>query len=428
MHAFRRWLPALPAALLALTGCSSTLEDGSGPPPPGQLLASDKQRQTAPGAPAEDLASAVTGNTDFGVALYRQSAQPGQNVFFSPFSITQALAMTYAGARGTTETQMAQALRFSLPQGRLHPAMNALDLMLQGRSAGSEGRKVPLPELRVVNATWAQQGLAFEPTFLDVLAQHYGAGVRAVDFTHEPGALRTAINAWVEGQTNGHIQDLLPEGAVKADTRLVLTNALYFKGAWAAPFLSQSTHDASFHLLEGGETTVRMMQGQGFHPHMRGEGFEALALPYEGGAFRMLLIVPDAGRFTDVEARLSASFLDGVRAAMVAENTALGLPRFEVKQTLPLTDSLQALGMVDAFSGQADLSGMTKEEKLAITRALHQAFVSVNEAGTEATAATAIIAGPTSVPQAFTVDRPFLFLIEDVETKAVLFLGRFVKP
>jgi serpin B len=396
--------------------------------PPGELVSSSLQRSTPSDVTAGELASVVSGNTDLGAALYRQAVKPGQNLFLSPFSVTQALAMIYGGARGNTETQMGQALRFSLPQARFHPAMNALDQTLQSRAANAQGQNGPPPELRVLNTTWGQKGLTFEPAFLDGLAQHYGAGMRVVDFAQESEPIRVRINEWVESSTKGLIRELLPEDTVNGDTRLVLTNVLYFKGRWSESFEPERTHDAPFHLLDGGVRQVKTMVRSGIIPRMRGEGFDALALPYKGGAFRMLLVVPDSGRFADVESRLSEDFLAGVRQALAPRFTALRMPRFQVETTLPLKDSLEALGMVDAFSSAADFSGLTSQERLRIAFVQHKAFVSVDEAGTEAGAATAVGAVPVSVPEPFAVNRPFLFLIEDVETKAVLFLGRLVNP
>ncbi|MDY7228386.1 serpin family protein [Hyalangium rubrum] len=418
-----RWLSSTLAAALLLAGCSQGL-----PEAPGELIASDKKRVEEPTASTEDLASLASGNTDFGVALYQQVKKPGENVFFSPFSISQAFAMVYAGARGNTEQQMRQALHFTLPQERLHPAMNALDLALSGRAEQVGDQKQPPPELRVVNATWAQKGYTLEPAFLDVLAQHYGAGIRGVDFQREPESIRSQINDWVEAHTNDRIQELLPEGSVKSDTRLALVNALYFKGAWSSTFPTQLTQSGAFHLLGGEQQQVQMMHRSDSTPRKRGDGFNALALPYVGKAFRMLLIVPDAGRFEEIEGRLSASFLDSVRAEMQSEYLALGIPKFKLEGEVPLTGALQTLGMVDAFGSEADLSGITTQERLAITSARHKAFISVDETGTEAAAATGITIGPVSQPESIIVNRPFLFLIEDVETKTVLFLGRVVKP
>ncbi len=411
------------AAVLVLAGCSQAL-----PEAPGELIASDKQRVAQPDVSTEDLASLAAANTDFGVALYRQVAKPGENVFFSPFSVTQAFSMVYAGARGNTEQQMRQALRFPLAQEQLHPAMNALDLVLQSRAEPKPEQKGKPPEFRVVNATWGQKGFVFEPDYLDVLALHYGAGLRAVDFQRDTETLRTQINDWVAGQTEDRIQDLLPKGFVTPDTRLVLVNALYFKGEWAHPFEPKRTASATFHLLDGGQKDVKMMERMGALARMQGDGFKGLALPYVGKAFRMVIIVPDSGRFEEVEARLSAPFLDTVRQQLRNDEVVLRLPKFQVESGFALPDAMKALGMVDAFNDSADLSGISSQGNLVISGAQHKAFLAVDELGTEAAAATGIGVVDTSVPPTITVDRPFLFLIEDVETKSVLFLGRLVTP
>lgn len=422
------WLSPVLVALLAMTGCNDTPKNPSTIEAPGELIASGLERTTTPGATAEELALVAAGNTDFSAALYRELARTEENLFFSPFSITQGFAMVYVGARSNTEAQMQQALRFPLPQERLHPAMNALDLALHSRTAGVPAGQGDPPELHVVNATWGQKGYAFEQAFLDVLALQYGAGMRAVDFAYDPDDVRARINAWVAGQTNDRIKDLLPDGSVKGDSRLVLTNALYFKGSWAAPFEPASTRSEPFFLLGGDTKQVQMMHSHTIVPHMRGQGFEALALNYVGQAFRMLLIVPDSGRFTEVESLLSAEFLDGIRAALVSGYFDLGMPKFQTETAFSLAEPLQKFGMVDAFTSAADFSGITQQERLLITSAWHKAFVAVDEKGTEAAAATGIVGGPVSIPPPLTVNRPFLFLIEDVETKTVLFLGRIVEP
>ncbi|MFP2904642.1 serpin family protein [Pyxidicoccus sp. 3LFB2] len=423
------WSPRLLTALLLLAGCSSSedTEEQPLPEPPGELVASDKQRTRSPDVPAEDLAAVVAGNTDFGAALYRQSTRPGENFFFSPYSITQAFAMTYAGARGNTEAQMAQALRF-VSQDRLHPALNALDLALQERAERPVQEGSP-PTLRVVNALWGQKGHTFEPAFLDTLAVNYGAGMRVVDFSTEFDSIRSRINDWVKQRTEGRIQGLLPDGSVRPDTRLVMANALYFKGAWAAPFRDNGTASAPFHRLDGSEQQVQMMSGaDGLFPSGKGDGYEAVALPYVGQSFRMLLVIPDSGRFAEVESRLSASFLSEARSKLETKRLLLRMPKFQVETKLPLLAPLQALGMVDAFTSAANLSGMTTQGALVITAAQHKAFVAVDEKGTEAAAATAVVGGPVSIPPELVVDRPFLLLIEDVDTQAVLFLGRIVDP
>ncbi|EPX65373.1 serpin (serine proteinase inhibitor) family protein [Cystobacter fuscus DSM 2262] len=421
--------------LLAACACSSgePLGGGQGPGPgpaeaasaPGEFISAGKERVANPVVPASDLELVAAGNTDFGAALYRELREPGKNLFFSPYSVSQALAMVYAGARGETERQMGQGLRFSLPQDRFHPAMNALSQALLV-PAGDTGQATP-PQFHGVNATWGQKGFAFQPGFLDVLALHYGSGMHVVDFSANPSGIREDINAWVWEQTEQRIKDLLPPTAVTPLTRLILVNALHFKGAWQSPFREKGTQDAPFHTLDGATRQVPMMWG-GRARHMKGEGFQALALDYVGRGFRMLIVLPDSGRFEEIESRLSANFLDGIRGALTGHQEDVHLPRFEVETSAPLIPKLLQLGIRDLFDEHADLSGLSSAESLVISSIEHKAFVSVNEKGTEAAAATAVVAGPPSMPAPFLVDRPFLFLIEHVSTRNVLFLGRYMTP
>jgi serpin B len=418
--------------LLAVCACSPTGAPLDNAPhsteeetAPGEFITSGKERVANPEVAVSDVESVAAGNTDFGASLYRELREPGQNLFFSPYSVSQALAMVYAGARGRTETQMSQGLHFSLPQARFHPAMNALNQALLVPSAGT-GEATP-PQLHGVNATWGQKGFAFQPEFLDVLALHYGTGMHVVDFSDNPSGVRDDINAWVSARTEERIKDLLPVGSVTPLSRLILVNALHFKAAWNTPFRDKGTQDAPFHTLDGGTRQVPMMRG-GQARHMKGAGFEALALDYVGRDFRLLLVLPDTGRFEEVEARLSADFLGGIRGALVSRNLDVHLPRFQVETSASLIPKLRALGIEDLFNEHVDLSGLSSAESLVISSIMHKAFVSVNEKGTEAAAATAVVLGPPSVPQPFLVDRPFLFLIEHVNTQNVLFLGRYVTP
>ncbi len=442
MTSYRRGFAIGCATALLLTGCGPAPESTPTPespgldtrclcePPvpvagaPGEAVSSSAPRELAPGATPQEVAAAVAGNTDFGAALLRLS-QPGANVFFSPYSISQALSMVYAGARGETAAQMSEVFGFSPTQARHHPAMNAVELAMQPGTAG--GTWGTPPTLRVVNGLWGRQGFAFEPAFLDVLARQYGAGMRVVDFSQNAPAIREQINGWVAEQTMNRIKELLPVGGVKPDTALMLVNALYFKGAWATPFSQQGTADAPFHALDGQTRPVPTMRG-GTGQYMKGQGFEAVSLDYQGREFRMLVVLPEAGRFAEVEGRLSSDFLKDVRSRLSSRYLDLRMPRFEVETTLPLIPPLRSLGMEVAFTGQADFTGMARGTALTISSASHKAFVSVNELGTEAAAATEVGMGPPSVPEPFAVNRPFLFTIEHVATGNVLFLGRYVSP
>ncbi len=374
----------------------------------------------------------MRGNTAFALDLYRSAVEDpknvGSNVFFSPYSITMALAMTFAGARGETESQMASALHFALPQARLHPAVNALDLAIQSRGADMDLDGDPF-KLNVTNALWGQAEFPIETGFLDVLGLSYGAGLRVVDFVNATEASRLVINKWVEEQTAGRIEDLLPSGVITAMTRLVLTNAIYFKASWDTPFEESSTRDGAFHLTDGGEVTVPLMRQESTYGFFADPMFQAIELPYVGELFSMVVILPNEGSFATVERSLDADRLAEIFEGFASQRMNLVFPKFKVEFNLPLKQKLAELGMPIAFGGGADLSGIADvQPPLFIQDVLHKAFVEVNEKGTEAAAATAVIVGIDSVPPTVRVDRPFVFMIRDVQSGTVLFLGRVLDP
>ena len=398
---------------------------------PIQVVRADAARVTRPDVPAQDLADLVRGNNGFAVDLYRAlREQESGNFFYSPFSISIALAMTWAGARGETEREMADVLHFTLPQDRLHPAFNALDLELAQRGQGARGRDGKGFRLHIVSALWGQKGYQFLPEFLDALARNYGAGLRLLDFVSDPEAARRVINDWVSEQTGGRIQDLIPPGAVDALTRLVLTNAIYFNAAWAEPFEKNRTADGPFYLLDGRQVTVPMMRQTAQFGYAEGEGFQAVELPYDGEELAMVILLPQEGRFEEFEAALDAARVEEILGSLTSRHLNLTMPRFRVESSFRLADTLAAMGMPSPFQpGQADFSGMDGTRDLYIRAVLHKAFVSVDESGTEAAAATAVIVGLTALPGLeVTVNRPFIFLIRDRQTGAVLFIGRVVNP
>jgi serpin B len=399
--------------------------------PVGEMARSGKQRETSPDVAGQDLAGLVDGNSAFAFDLYQILREERENVFYSPYSISVALAMTYAGARGETERQMANALRFSLAQDHLHPAFNSLDLELARRGEGAQGKDGEGFRLNVVNAIWGQAGYAFLPEFLDVLAENYGAGLRVLDFSSAPEESRVTINDWVSEQTEGRIEDLIPAGGIDALTRLVLTNAIYFNAAWGQPFEPSLTADGPFHLPGGGEVNVPMMKQTESFGYTRGEGYQAIELPYDGHELSMVVLLPDAGGFDSFEDALDAGRVDVIVGDLAYRQVALTLPRFEVESGFSLADALAAMGMPEAFTSGADFSGMTGDRDLFISEVIHKAFVSVDEAGTEAAAATAVVMEGLALPEEpveVTVDRPFIFLIRDVQTGAILFVGRVVDP
>ena len=256
------------------------------------------ERESSPSVSGEDLGELVGGNSEFAFDLYRSLDDSTDNLFFSPYSISAALAMAYAGARNETERQMAGTLRFGLTQDRLHPAFNALDLTLAPQATSEDGGDFTL---RVANSVWGQQNYGFLPDFLDTLAVNYGDHVRPVDFRHAPEDARGGINDWVSDETEERITNLVPQGAITPLTHLVLANAIYFRAEWRRPFLESATTDQPFHLLDGSELDVPMMRQQSNLRYARGDGYHAVELPYKGGKVVMTVVLPDAGRFSEFE-------------------------------------------------------------------------------------------------------------------------------
>jgi serpin B len=389
----------------------------------------------APVTPIEirdaDVAELIEGNSAFAFDLYELLRAEGGNLFYSPHSICLALAMTYGGARGETEAQMADALDFRLPPERLHPAFRVLSAELALRSAGPTGEEGEGFQLHIVNALWGQKGFEFLHPFLDLVAENYGAGLKRLDFASDPEEARLTINDWVADQTEDRIEDLIAPGLIDGLTRLVLTNAIYFNAAWAHPFSAEGTQDGPFHRLDGSQATVPMMAQTTSFLYGEGDGYQAVELPYIGGQVVMLILLPQAGEFEAFEDSLDEGLVEAAVTRLGYRQVALTMPRFEYESQFSLKDTLTELGMPVAFTGGADFSGMTGDQELFISEVVHKAYVSVDEEGTEAAAATAVLMPLSAAPEEpvlFNVDRPFVFLIRDVETGAILFLGRVVDP
>jgi serpin B len=370
----------------------------------------------------------VEGNSAFTFDLYQALRSEEGNLFYSPYSVSLALAMTYAGARGETEDQMANTLRFVLPQDRLHATFNALDWELASRGEGARGKDGEGFRLNIVNALWVQQDFEFLQGFLDLIAENYGAGLRLLDFVNAPEESRILINQWVSDQTQGRIEDLVPQGFIDDDTRLVLTNAIYFNAAWLYPFSERATKDGTFHLLDGGEVTVPMMKETAGFGYADGDGYQAVELPYDGDQLSMVIMLPDEHQFLAFESSLDAKVVGAIVEDLYRGRLALTLPKFEVQSDFGLADRLADMGMPTAFSDAADFSGISGAGDMFITDVVHQAFISIDEAGTEAAAATAVGMGLTSLPPELEINRPFVFLIRDIQTGAILFVGRVLNP
>ncbi|MBA7656497.1 hypothetical protein ES703_64423 [subsurface metagenome] len=419
---------ALPFVLIAimlfgLVACTQ--------PVSSEVLQSDKQRVTSPVATQAGLATLVDGNSAFAFNLYQALRETDDNLFYSPYSISLALAMTYAGARGETEEQMANTLHFTLEDNRLHPAFNWLDIELASRGKGAKGKDDEGFRLHIVNAIWGQKDYEFLSEFLDLLAENYGAGLRILDFMKAPEQSRITINKWVSDQTEERIKDLIPKGAIDELTRLVLTNAIYFNAAWQYPFEEDATFNSAFYLLNGDKITIPMMRQTESFGYAEGDGYQVVELPYDGRELSMLVLLPQTGQFELFEESLNAQRVDDIVKNLNTREVVLTMPKFEFESSFGLKKTLTAMGMPVAFSASADFSGMTGNPDLFIGEVLHKAFVSVDEAGTEAAAATAVIMELTAIPGEpveVTIDRPFIFLIRDIESGTILFIGRVVNP
>jgi serpin B len=396
-----------------------------------QLLMSEVPRDTSPDPSADDRATFEAGNRSFAFDLYRQLATADENLFFSPFSVSVALGMTYPGAEGETETQIKDTLHFDLPEPALHSAFNSTLLALAGRGTELAEQATGTGfELRVVNQAFGQQGYPFLDSYLDVLAEHYGSGLISVNFADsEP--TRVLINDWVAEQTETRVKDLLPPASLTGDTRLVLTNAVYFKANWLAQFKVEDTMDAPFQAPDG-ERTVPMMRQVLDTSYAEGPGYQAVALPYLSPSVRMLIILPAAGELASLAGALDDALFTEIRQALGEHEVTLGLPRFEFESENPLKSPLNALGMEVPFvMGSADFSAIAGGvEQLFIDQIYHKAFVAVDEEGTEAAAATAVVINTESAKPlaSITLDRPFIFAIYDEPTGQILFLGQLTDP
>jgi serpin B len=438
-----RGLAVLLVAPLVMSACAdqqpspspSTSPPAISPAEPGgaELARADVARATSTDVTAAELARLVAGDTGFAIDLLRVAAGDG-NALISPYSVAAALTMTYAGARGDTAQEMRRVLHLALPDDRIHAARNELDLRVTAEPAVPEGEDGEPFAIQVANSLWGQAGYPFLEEFLALLAENYDAGMNMVDYVAAAEQARQTINARVEEQTEGRIVDLIREGVITDLTRLVLVNAIWFKASWATPFDADLTRDGPFRLLEGGDVTVPLMHGNLQLPYADGDGFQAVRLPYAGDA-SMLIILPDPGRFEQMADQFSASDLDAIRRAESEHLVGLSMPTFEFRSQLQLKPALQELGMVAAFTDPAlpngaDFTGITEARELLIHEVVQQGFIAVDEEGTEAAAATAVIIGRESAPTPVTVsiDRPFLFLIEHGTTGELLFIGQVTDP
>ena len=383
----------------------------------------------------------VTGNNKFALELYAKLRGKKGNLFFSPYSISTALAMTRAGARGQTETQMAGVLHFPIItkpgtelSSKLIPDRQKFasvfgkiikDLNNRGKKGGYE--------LRVANALWGQEGYEFLEEFLELIKNNYDGQLNEVDFVKAAEAARKTINTWVEKETNNKIKNLIRKGLLSSMTRLVLTNAIYFKGNWAKQFKEDRTKDAPFTLANGRKMDVAMMNQTGQFNYMETESFQALELPYVDDELSMIILLPkEFDGLDEFEKTLTAENLSKWMDQLHNREVIVSIPKFKMTSQFALASVLKSMGMIDAFSPNADFSGMNGRRDLFISAVIHKAYVDVNEEGTEAAAATAVTMkltsiGPTRIP-VFCADHPFLFIIRDNHSGSILFIGRVMHP
>jgi serpin B len=411
-------------------------------------------------AKQQDVAAVAKSGNDFAVDLYARLAGKSKgNLFFSPASIETALAMTYAGARGRTGEQMYLALHLPITttmehlrseggypapwkkvqkpwgQDRLHPAFGSL--LRQLNTPLKDYRGKPAYQLIVSNALWGQKGYPFRKEFTQLVKANYGAGLNDVNF-NKPGQACGTINDWVAEKTKDKIKDLIPQGVLTPLTRLVLTNAIYFKSNWASEFKKRATKDGPFHLSAEKQITVPLMNQQKRFGYMETDTFQAIEMPYKRRDLSMIVFLPKkVDGLAAVEKTLTVENLARWLKQLKAETVKVTFPKYKLTSQFRLAEVLKAMGMTNAFNAKlADFSGMTTvEERLWIAEVIHKAFVAVDEQGTEAAAATAVIMrtlnghmGKPATPKIFKADHPFLFLIRHNATGSILFMGRVMNP
>ncbi|MDH3308939.1 MAG: serpin family protein [Acidimicrobiia bacterium] len=442
-----RLLAALLALALVAAACGET--DGSPPttPSPGTTpTTADPGNRTEAFNPGDvarislpratptltdaEIAAVVAADAEFGLDLFEIIAAD-DNTMISPYSIATALSMLYPGARGTTAEEIAGVLHLSVDDATLHAVRNHIDTALTTPPPPLSDSDTREPfTIRPANSAWGQGGYPFLDDYLSILATDYGAGLRLLDYVGDPEGSRAIINQWVEDATEDRISDLIPEGAITVDTRLALVNAIWFYANWFEQFDPALTANGSFTLLDGSELLVPLMHASLRTGYSETELFAAVRLPYAGDA-AMVVLLPNSGSPADLAAALEPADLDIAWGDHLVDLT---MPSFEFEAEVALKPALQKLGMNKAFehpsADGADLTGITAARELYVSDAFHKTFIALDEEGTEAAAATAIIVSTESAPQpaTFTADRPFLFWIEHASTGEMLFLGQVVDP
>lgn len=422
------------AAALFAAGCGKkkrqsqqakkdTAQEAAAQPDETEPAKPPPSKPSPPEVSAADLDAVVDGNNKFALDLFAHISSGRDNLFFSPVSISTALAMTYGGAGGKTEAEMRKVLHFALKEEKLHQAFAAL----AGKMESKENR------LSVANRLWGQKGLKFHEAFLTLTSQYYGAELQQLDFKNATEAARKTINAWVEEKTEDKIIELIKPGLLGSLTFLVLTNAIYFKGAWESKFDEKHTKDAFFTPLEGKKVKVPMMHQEEDINYASVDDLQILEMPYAGEEMSMVVLLPGQSSSLDnLEKSLTWENLNTWLSALQKQKVEVFLPSFKMTSGFLLGDALRSMGMESPFSAKdADFSGIADAEVFFLSEVIHKAYVDVNEEGTEAAAATAVMvkgAKPPGQPPVFRADRPFLFLIMEKSSGSILFIGRLANP
>jgi len=412
---------------LLLIGCDSS---SAGPIVEKiEVAESQLKRDLNPQATIIQKKELAKSNNDFAFEMFSNlQDNVNDNIFFSPYCISEALVMSYAGAKGITKSQMATALHFIDDEQQLHTTFNALDLHLNY----NEGNYT----LSVANSLWPQKDYTFLEIYLDTIKQNYGAGMRLLDYKNDTENSRQIINSWVEEKTHNRIKNLIPKGVLSPLTRLTLVNAIYFKGQWVEDFSKYATKNETFTLEDGSTIQTPLMSQTNNFLYKESDIFQSIALPYQGDRTSMVIILPKVGYFNDVLQNINNSYSE-ILDTMAHKEVSLKMPKFEFTTGLySLKEPFEKLGMVDAFNDNyADFSGMTGKRDLFIGAILHKAFIKVDENGSEAAAATAVVMGVTSVgpietlpPVEMFINRPFIFFIKDDMSGQILFMGLIKEP
>jgi serpin B len=429
-------LAALAIFLIMIAGCT-----GTAPIPPGSsdglITKETTMHPVVTTTSTPDNARAVAdANNRFAFDLYSRLAKEKEksdgNIFFSPFSLSSALAITYEGARGKTADEIRSVCYFPENNMALRGGFSAMNA---GINSGD-----PHYSLRTANALWAEKTYPFLTEYVTTAEHSYGAKTTNLDFIGHPEDSRITINTWVEDKTEDRIKDLIPAGVIDPTTRLVITNAIYFKGDWVKQFDKNKTTDTDFRTVPGKTVKVRMMQRtdeDAIYLYAENSDLQMLSMPYEhttGKELSMVILLPKTDSLTTTESSLNTDVLSALQQSAESRRVKVYFPKYTLKTKYSLPKLLGAMGMPTAFTGNADFSGMDGTKNLLISDVIHQAFVDVNEEGTEAAAATAVVmrlaaapANPDPVP-VFRADHPFIFLIQDDETGSILFMGRVVNP